>query len=390
MKVLRAKACFDVLHVLRMLKHLSVALLALIYLPHVAVAQGTPSPVTISFDFRQGSLGWEAGFADYPPATDKDGFYELKAGIRSLPPELGVSGTGFYISGNNHSDDLFMFMKRRLDSADGIVAGQAYQVSFTIVFASAAQSGCAGIGGSPGDSVSLKAGATPADPIALPDTSPPQSWLRLNVGKGEQALGGLAASSTGSIANGIPCGSAPPSYISIKRTHQHTSLVNASSTGKLWLLVGTDSGFEGTTTLYYQRIDVTLTPVNPSPRPGLLTDQNTGRATAVDSVSLLREPFSVTSSQNFFSSDQRTRITFFAYNLELKNGEGLSAITVQAEDSQHRIHTLPVESAREVPNFSWITGVTVRLPDELQGSGDVSVRIGLRGVNSSPVLVSIR
>ena len=29
--------------------------------------------------------------------------------------------------------------------------------------------------------------------------------------------------------------------------------------GALWLLVGTDSGFEGLTALYYQRIEVTLT-----------------------------------------------------------------------------------------------------------------------------------
>jgi hypothetical protein len=113
--------------------------------------------VSISFDFRNGALGWQAGFAEYPPTTDKNGFYELLAEVRTLPPELGVNGTGFYIQGNNHSDDLFMFMKRRLNSADGIVAGQTYQISFTLVFASSAQSGCFGIGGSPGDSVGLKA-----------------------------------------------------------------------------------------------------------------------------------------------------------------------------------------------------------------------------------------
>ena len=389
-KVLRTKSGVEALEVLRVLSRLTITLLALILLPHAAIAQGTPSPVSISFDFRQGSLGWEAGFADYPPATDTPGLYNLTAEMRSLPAELNVSGTGFYIRGDNRSDDLFMFLKRRLDSSDGIVAGQTYQVSMTIVFASAAQSGCVGVGGSPGDSVFLKAGATPAEPIALLDNSPLFNWLRMNVGKSNSDAGDSAASTAGTIANGIPCGSAPPSHISIQRTHQHTSLVNASSNGKLWLLVGTDSAFEGTTALYYQRIDVTLTPVSPSPKPVLLTDQDTGRAAAVDSVSMLREPYSVTSSQNFLSSDQRTRITFFGYYLELKNGEDLSAITVQAEDSQHRIHVLPVESVREGPSFSWITGVTVRLPDELRGSGDVSVKIALRGITSSPVLVSIR
>jgi hypothetical protein len=376
-------------HTLVVFRRLTTTLLVFISFTLTCLAQGAPAQVSISFDFRNGALGWQAGFADYPPTTNKNGFYELLAEVRTLPPELGVNGTGFYIQGNNHSDDLFMFMKRRLNSADGIVAGQTYQISFTLVFASGAQSGCLGIGGSPGDSVGLKAGASPAEPIALFDASPVISWLRMNVAKGDQSQGDIAASTTGSIANGTPCGSTPNSYVSIQRTHQHTSLVNANSKGELWLLIGTDSGFEGLTALYYQRIDVTLTPVSPPP-PVLLTDSSTGRASAVDSVTLMREPFSVTSAQNFFSSDQRTRVTLFGYNLELKNGEDLSALTAHVEDSQHRVFVLPVESAEEVPNFSWIKGVTVKLSDELQGAGNVFVKIGLRGTVSNQVELSIR
>ena len=380
---------FDSRQMLLACRRLATTLLMFITFTLTCLAQGTPTPVSISFDFRNGALGWQAGFADYPPATDKNGFYELRGEVRTLPPELGVNGTGFYIQGNNHSDDLFMFMKRRLSSADGIVAGQTYQINFTLVFASNAQSGCFGIGGSPGDSVGLKAGASPAEPIALLDTSPLFGWLRMNVGKGGSGQGDIAASPTGSIANGIPCGSAPGSYISIQRSHQHTSLVNANSQGELWLLIGTDSGFEGLTTLYFQRIDVTLTPVSP-PAPVLLTDSATGRAAAMDSVTLLGEPFSVTSAQNFFSSDQRTRVTLLGYNLELKNGEDLSAITVQVEDSQHKVYVLPVESIAEVPNFTWMKGVTVKLPDELQGAGNVFVKIYLRGKAGNQVALSIR
>jgi hypothetical protein len=121
----------------------------------------------------------------------------------------------------------------------------------------------------------------------------------------------------------------------------------------------------------------------------LLTNQNNGRAAALDSVTLMSEPFSVVSSQNL-SLDQRTRVTLFAYNLERKADEGPSVIAVQAEDFQSRILALPVEAINEVPNFSWITQVTVRLPDELQGIGDVSVRISLRGVASNKQLIRIK
>lgn len=365
MKVLGTRSVFDLLETLAVFERLTIILLGLIALAPVALAQGTPSPLSISFDFRNGALGWQAGFADYPPAGDKNGFYELKAEIRSLPPELGVSGTGFYIQGANHSDDLFMFMKRRLDPANGIVAGQTYQITFTLVFASNAPSGC--VGG--GDAVYLKAGASPAEPLSLLERSSFYPNLRMNVDKSNQSQSGVAASVSGNIANGNPGCPGQPPFVSIPQTHQHTSLVNANSNGEIWLLVGTDSGFEGFTDLYYQRIDVTLTPVSPPPPPVLLTDQTTGRAAAVDSVTLMREPFSVLSSQNFFSSDQRTRVTLFGYNLELKNGESLTAITAQAEDSQHRIYTLPVEAAREVTNFSWITQLTLKLPDDLQGNG---------------------
>jgi hypothetical protein len=392
MKVLSTRAVFDLLETLNVFKRLTIILLVLITFTAVALAQGTPSPVSISFDFRNGALGWQAGFARYPPATDKNGFYELLAEIRSLPAELGVNGTGFYIQGNNHSDALVMFMKRRLSTDDGIAAGQSYQVNFTIVFASNAPSGCIGAGGSPGDSVNLRAGASPAEPLALLSIPKPVPDLGLNVdigGGSGPAKDGLAASFAGAIANGQPCDLGPHPWVSIQRNHQHTTLVNANTQGEMWLFVGTDSGFEGFTSLYYERIDVTLTPVNPPPPPVLLTDQNTGRAAAVDSVTLIREPFSVVSLPNF-SLDQRTRITLFGYNLELRNGEGLSAITAQAEDSQHRIYTLSVEAAREVPDFNWITAVTVKLPDEIQGVGDVSMKIGLRGVASNQALISIK
>jgi hypothetical protein len=389
MSLLSPRNVFDSHQTLVVFRRLTVTLTVFISFTLTCLAQGTPSTVSVSFDFRDGALGWQAGFADYPPTTDENGFYQLLAEVRTLPAELGVNGTGFYIQGNNHSDDLFMFLKRRLDSADGIVAGQTYQISFTVLFASGAQSGCAGIGGSPGDSVALKAGASAAEPTALFDSGLLHSSLRMNVDKGNQGQGGLAASTTGTIANGIPCGSAQNSYVSVQRTHQHTSLVNANAKGELWLLIGTDSGFEGLTALYYQRIDVTLTPVSP-PSPVLLTDDITGRASAMDSVTLMGEPFSVTSPQNFFSSDQRTRVTLFGYNLELKNGEGLSALTAQAEDSQHKIFVLPVEAAEEVPKFNWIKGITFKLPDELQGAGDVFVKVGLRGVLSNQVALSIK
>ena len=81
--------------------------------------------------------------------------------------------------------------------------------------------------------------------------------------------------------------------------HQHTSLVNANSDGELWLLVGTDSGFEALTAIYYQRIDVTLTPITP-PDPVLLERVNSIRAAVLDSATLVTDPLPVISNKEFF------------------------------------------------------------------------------------------
>jgi hypothetical protein len=87
----------------------------------------------------------------------------------------------------------------------------------------------------------------------------------MNVDKGAGNSGnGTAASITGNIANGLSpeeIDMANPPYVSLVRQHEHPHTVTASPDGELWLLVGTDSGFMGLTGIYYQSIDVTLTPV---------------------------------------------------------------------------------------------------------------------------------
>ncbi len=353
-----------------------------------ALSQTSATPLSLSFDFRNGALGWEVGFADYPPSTDIDNFYQLEGGLRPLPAEVEQGRTGFYVQGNNHSDSLFMFLKRRLSAGDGIVAGQTYQLTFNILFASNAPTGCAGIGGSPGDGVFLKAGASGAEPISLLGTRLPHPWLTMNVDVGTTGRDGFAASIAGTIANTQSCGTGSHPYESVSRSHTHTALVNANSRGELWLIVGTHSGFEGLTGLYYQRVDVSMVP-SAAPSPGLLTEEITGRAVALESVTLKSEPFDVI-PEHSFSPDQLTRVTVCGYNLELRSGGSISAITAEAEDSQQRIYSLPVEAVKEIPRFGWIHQVTVKLPRELQGSGDVWVTLLLRGVRSNKVRLRIK
>jgi len=243
-----------------MRKNLLVAVVVVVGLIIYAVVTGISSSIRLEFDFRQGAQGWEAGFAEY--SLEMEGM-TLEAEIRALPSEVGMNGTGYYLQGINHSDDLFMFLKRRLGTDDGVVPGQEYRVMFTIVFASNAPSGAVGIGGSPGESVYLKAGASTVEPEVYLDSH--TGYYLMNVDKGlGNSSGGTAASVVGNIANGLSVEEIDlenPPYVSLVRQHEHQDTVSASPDGELWLLVGTDSGFEGLTGIYYQSIAVTLIPL---------------------------------------------------------------------------------------------------------------------------------
>ncbi len=123
--------------------------------------------------------------------------------------------------------------------------------------------------------------------------------------------------------------------------------------------------------------------------PTLLTEANTNRAVALDSVTFMRDPFPLTTVSNF-SFDQRTRIALFAIGLELMPGEDVSVVTAQAEDVGHKIYPLKVEYVAKVPGFDWLTQVVIRLPDEFLNTGDFLVSVNLRGAVSNKVIIGIR
>ena len=123
--------------------------------------------------------------------------------------------------------------------------------------------------------------------------------------------------------------------------------------------------------------------------PKLLTEEGTGRAVALDSVTWVREPFPVVTTNNF-SLDSRTRLVLLATHVNLTPAEDTSIITAQAEDSQNRVFPLKVEFVGKVPRFDWLTQVIVKLPDELMNVGEVRVSIAVRGVSSNKVPLSVK
>jgi hypothetical protein len=121
----------------------------------------------------------------------------------------------------------------------------------------------------------------------------------------------------------------------------------------------------------------------------LLTQENSLHSLALDSVTWTSEPFGVTNANNF-STDQRTRISLFAVNVELSQGQPLSTIEAQAETSTGQVFPLTVEYFDAVPNLSWLKQIVVKLQDEIANSNEVNVSLKTGLFTGNKVIVKLK
>jgi hypothetical protein len=220
--------------------------------------------LSFHYDFNQGRQGWHSGFADWRKA-DKD-LHHFVAEPAVLPTEISTNKQGYLLSGDNRTDDLFMFLTKTLTSSNGITPGSRYLAAFDIEFASNALTGGFGVGGSAGDSVYLKAGASATD---APSTALDEEGIyRLNLDHGQQAGGGRDVSLVSTIANGLTPDHVTdpdnPPYRTIRQVHVHPTILQMEPSQQIHLVIGTDSGFEATTSLYFMRVTVRLIPLPPA------------------------------------------------------------------------------------------------------------------------------
>jgi hypothetical protein len=228
----------------------------------ISLWMGAACAQTFQFEFGAGTENWEGDFADYP--VGQDSAFQLAFQRRRLPAPLDTTRFGLMMKGNNHSDDLFMFIRRRIE---GLEPGAAYKVAFDIRFASHAPTGAIGIGGAPGESVVMKAGATLIKPVALrPQILPwPPPSVLMNIDKGNQSQPGKDMDTIGHVG----VSDTTKAFALVSRDNRtHPFAITADSNGSVWVIIGTDSGFEGMTTLYYHRIAIDFRRVGTGTAPG--------------------------------------------------------------------------------------------------------------------------
>ena len=203
---------------------------------------------SVKFDFETDVAGFTPIYADYPCSEGVEEFYEFQHDYGKVP--IDGAGNGIFISGNNHSDDLFMGYVKALE---GFSPARTYHFTVSFQLATDVEGGMVGVGGSPGESVTVKCGVTPTEPAALPIEDGGVAYVRLNLDAGRQSNGGRDMVAVGNMAKEE--NNRPGEYEFKEFTAEFDTAANVL--GEVYLVIGTDSAFEATTSYYLDDISVT-------------------------------------------------------------------------------------------------------------------------------------
>ena len=199
-----------------------------------------------SYNFISGTQGWDSLFSDYPKGEES--FYELEFAYSHLPEPLDTTIKAIKISGNNHSDDLLSFITAKIPQ---LIPNAVYEVTFDITLASNVATNSAGIGGSP--DLALGVGGLGYEPANTLDGN---NWYRTNF---ISLLQSRESNNVMQMIGTIGVQDTTTAYTLINRNNTDNPIkLKTNELGELWLMIGTDSGFEGITTLYFKSIKIRL------------------------------------------------------------------------------------------------------------------------------------
>ncbi len=124
-------------------------------------------------------------------------------------------------------------------------------------------------------------------------------------------------------------------------------------------------------------------------KPIIATEANTDIAIALDSPTMLRDPFALVNPFNF-GTDNRTTLMLFVTQLELLPGEDKSAVTAKFQDANGNVFPLQVEFVGSLPGVDGVSQVIVRLPSNTPANQSIFISVTLRGQTSNLVRIRMK
>jgi len=203
----------------------------------------------LRYSFDNSDEGWIGDFADLPSEGDTS-IYELERKRELIPLAGNSTNYGYKLSGMNRSDDLLMFLKKKVT---GLQSNTTYKVSMSFNLYTDVSGGNIGVGGAPAEAVHVKAGVVNIEPktIIIDD------YYRMNIDVGSQRESGKDMQRIGDITKP----NAELEGYQVKPFTYETE-VTTDKDGSTFLIIGTDSGFEGLSTIYYDDIEVKFNMIN--------------------------------------------------------------------------------------------------------------------------------
>lgn len=207
--------------------------------------------VSERYTFNAGEEGWQGGFADLPVDYDP-AIYELLYARELLPLKDNKTNFGLKLNGMNRSDDLFMFATKKIT---GLKPNATYDAALSFKLYTNEAGGMMGVGGAPGEAVSIKAGFVSQEPKVAEEDEEGKVYYKVNVDKGNQSVEGEDMKIVGNMvkeddgAEGFQ-----------PKPMRHAATLKSNDAGELFVIIGSDSGYEGLTTLYLDDVNVILTP----------------------------------------------------------------------------------------------------------------------------------
>ena len=200
-----------------------------------------------NFTFDSDEEGFEAIFSDYHDDGRSYESYRMEYGHREIPV-VGKESMGLYIASMNRSDDIFMGFVKELD---GLLVNQRYTFEVSFQLATDVDPSMGGIGGDPGGSVFVKGGVAIVKPESTLNSD--EGMYRMNIDIGQQSSSGRDMIAIGNMAKPENmAGVAGFIFKEMGFTFQATT----GSNGHAYLIIGTDSGYEGYTQYYLDNIEV--------------------------------------------------------------------------------------------------------------------------------------
>jgi len=154
-------------------------------------------------------------------------------------------------SDNSQTGNIFMGLVKEIQATPSTT----YALNFTVDFLTNVAAGCAGIGASPGDNVYVEVGASGSNPaVAYTGSSGLYEFHNLNVNVNLTVAGSFGSDALTDCYDSSK-------YVSKELSTSTNYPVTSDKNGNIWLMVGTNSFFEGTTAVYWQNLKAHLTPV---------------------------------------------------------------------------------------------------------------------------------